>query len=747
MAVNKVIYGGTTLVDLTGDTVTAADLADGVKATGADGNPIVGLMQKVTIDSSLSATSTNPVQNKVIKAELDKKIAKTDKIYEANLEWGGRNISNGYGPIDAAMISELGANRFAFGNAEGITVEYSVDAGETWIEYPLNDNEKVALFSAGKNYRYAGGEKSRPPSVNDMIRVTIDVVAFGVYTALNKFALHIDTGGSTGCYCTIDAALKSSPTAFKVFANKVQIAGWDGYNIVNTPKFETYGNSPTAQYGTVRFTFGCTEVNTKFKGLAIIRIMGFGGVGWNTPSNMAKNGHLYRYNESQEAIFPANVTAPTFIGNLTGTATEATKSQRLALQAGTTNVNRPVIFQDSANYAGELLANRCSTFQYNPATDNLTVGKINGFTIETSVPANAKFTDTVYTHPSTHPASMITGLSTVATSGSYNDLADKPTIPASATVDSELSSTSVNPVQNKVINAALNSKADSSALSAYLPLSGGACTGSVSAPNFQTGADASSFFQCQRFRGEGNADTYYHAVDFGYSGHDSVDFYEYSASWNFYQCTTGTKSGAVLVGNINGNGWNGGARLTGAPTAPTAATGTSTTQIATTAFVQNSLGSYVKTVNNTAPDENGNVTITTSGGGDSGVSLSAENTWTGKQTFQKMKFNFESYSAPRISGATDNPSSSVAVYNVQGNFTLNMSTLAGLLSNGDATVFTAYITSNGAYTLSINNAGTLKYVGSASDLAITANGLLLNIMLIKSSSGVVSSVVQASKLA
>lgn len=66
MAVNKVVYDGATLVDLTGDTVTAADLADGVKATGADGNPIVGIMQKVTIDAELSATSTNPVQNKVI---------------------------------------------------------------------------------------------------------------------------------------------------------------------------------------------------------------------------------------------------------------------------------------------------------------------------------------------------------------------------------------------------------------------------------------------------------------------------------------------------------------------------------------------------------------------------------------------------------------------------------------------------------------------------------------------------------
>lgn len=32
-----------------------------------------------------------------------------------------------------------------------------------------------------------------------------------------------------------------------------------------------------------------------------------------------------------------------------------------------------------------------------------------------------------YTHPATHAASMITGLSTVATSGSYDDLSDKPT--------------------------------------------------------------------------------------------------------------------------------------------------------------------------------------------------------------------------------------------------------------------------------------------------------------------------------
>lgn len=374
------------------------------------------------------------------------------------------------------------------------------------------------------------------------------------------------------------------------------------------------------------------------------------------------------------------------------------------------------------------------------------------------------------------------------------------------TIDTELSATSINPVANKVVYNALNNKLDKTGIAAYatrdgsgniitdtyakksevsgvvksvnniapdsngnvtitvsgggggsgdyLPLTGGTVNGGITATNFQTGTGATNYFQCRKFRGEGDANSYYHAIDFGYSGHDSVDFYEYDPSWNFYKCLTGTKSGAVLVGNINGNGWNGGARLSGTPTAPTAATGTNTTQIATTAFVQAAIptnvssftndAGYIKSVNNTKPDSNGNVTITVSGGG--GVSTSESNTWTGKQTFQKMKFNFESYNAPRISGATDNPSSSVAVYNVQGNFTLDMSTLAGLLSNGDATVFTAYITANGSYTLSITNAGTLKYAGSATDLAITANGLLLNIMLIKSSSGVLSSVAQASTL-
>ena len=294
MAVNKVIYGGNTLVDLTGDTVTAADLADGVKATGADGNPIVGIMQKVTIDAELSTTSTNPVQNKVIKEALDGKLVKND-------------------------------------------------------------------------------------------------------TAVNA-------------------------------------------------------------------------------------------------------------------------------------------------------------------------------------------SKVNNLTVETAVPKNAKFTDTVYTHPSTHPASMITGLASVAKSGSYNDLKDKPAIPT---------------VPTKV----------------------------------------SAFIN-----------------DAGYlKQHQSLD-------------------------------------------------------------------GYAKT--------------------------SVANTWTAEQSLNNVNITYERYTASSVSGTSTSatPTASTAVYTATGNFTLYLNSIASNLANGQTTVFTAYINANADYALSISVTGVVKYIGNASDAAITSAGLLLNIMMLKDARGNLTSIVQASKL-
>lgn len=113
MAVNKIIYNGETLVDLTSDTVTADDLAAGVTATGADGKPVIGLLPKVTIDTELSLSSTNPVQNKTITAalsNLDIDIATNDEIDIALNLAGSGDLPTGGGDLPTGGGVSSGSN-------------------------------------------------------------------------------------------------------------------------------------------------------------------------------------------------------------------------------------------------------------------------------------------------------------------------------------------------------------------------------------------------------------------------------------------------------------------------------------------------------------------------------------------------------------------------------------------------------------------------------------------------------------
>lgn len=73
-----------------------------------------------------------------------------------------------------------------------------------------------------------------------------------------------------------------------------------------------------------------------------------------------------------------------------------------------------------------------------------------------------------YAHPATHPASMITGLASVATSGSYNDLTDKPNIAEEIDVDTTITEGGTNPVTGGAIYTALAGKADAGDIPAGL---------------------------------------------------------------------------------------------------------------------------------------------------------------------------------------------------------------------------------------------------------------------------------------
>ena len=364
------------------------------------------------------------------------------------------------------------------------------------------------------------------------------------------------------------------------------------------------------------------------------------------------------------------------------------------------------------------------------------------------------------------------------------------------TVDEELSGTSTNPVQNKAIYNALLNKVGTDIFSGFTLLGGATkimwregtqFIGSINAANYNGTARAAIH------DGDGNVitDTYTKKVDFDKTISElGVAFQQKADKSDLADVATSGKYTDLLnrpayvvqsVNNVrpdsNGNVTitvSGGSNVT----VDTTLSATSTNAIAnkavydalnkkldktgtvyeatkatqdgygnviTSTYARKiDLASYVKTVNNTAPDENGNVTIAVSSGGS--VSTSESNTWTAQQNFHDLMLSREKYTTYVVNGTSDTPITSTKAYAVTGAFTLSLATLAGALSASQSSVFTAYFSANGDYPLTITNAGTLKYIGSASDVAITSAGMLLNILMTKDASGNLTSIVQASKL-
>ena len=293
------------------------------------------------------------------------------------------------------------------------------------------------------------------------------------------------------------------------------------------------------------------------------------------------------------------------------------------------------------------------------------------------------------------------------------------------TVDTTLSSTSNNPIANKAVYAVLNNKLEKTGTAAYATRDS---SGNVIINTYATKSELSG---CVKSINNLTPDSSGN-VNISTSGGSNVTV-DTTLSATSNNAIANRAVYSALSDKLDKTG-----------TAEYARKDAAGNVITDTYAKKTDISEVVKSVNGTKPDSNGNVNITTSGGG---VSTSTQNAWTAQQNFQRLKFDFEKYVTPRSSGAYDSPSKTMACYNATGAFTLNMSSLIAALDAGESTLFTAYITSSASYSLSITDAGTLKYVGSASDLAITASGLLLNILIMKESSGTITSIAQATKLA
>lgn len=312
------------------------------------------------------------------------------------------------------------------------------------------------------------------------------------------------------------------------------------------------------------------------------------------------------------------------------------------------------------------------------------------------------------------------------------------TVGSDVIVDNELSNTSTNPVQNKVVYEALDTKLgkNSFAYGALRDAEGNFITstyvrsvngvkpdigGNVTI-NVEGGGSITVDTELSSTSTNAIANKAVYDALLGKAGTDIFSGFSLMGAG----ATINWRQGSQPVGSINATNYTG---MASAATHDGAGNVISAT--------------YVKSVNNITPDTNGNVSIAVSGGG---VSTSEANKWSAQQYFYAAKLQLEKYETTHDSGTTITPVSVITLYNATGNLTLNLTNLTSILSGGESLVFTAYITSAADYALTITNGGTIKYTGSPSDLAITSTGLLLNILITKDISNNITSIVQASKL-
>lgn len=100
----------------------------------------------------------------------------------------------GISPLMAAMSPYHAVNRFAIPNPAGITIEYSNDNQNTWVDYEATDYQKKNLTSNLRSTFYLG-KKSSEQTINDALRITLNATNMNIYCALRDLLILVSTQG------------------------------------------------------------------------------------------------------------------------------------------------------------------------------------------------------------------------------------------------------------------------------------------------------------------------------------------------------------------------------------------------------------------------------------------------------------------------------------------------------------------------------------------------------------------------
>ena len=153
-SVNKIIYGGNVLLDLTGDTVTPQTLAQGATAHNAAGEQIVGTnpgasgdMKKSDYDPDSNISNVGRIEAYFTDAVYSDPAETTPESILSTTEEVLRKVYP-VGAVYMSVNSADPADLFGFGTWERVKDRFSLAAGDAYAAGSTGGEENVALTSA-----------------------------------------------------------------------------------------------------------------------------------------------------------------------------------------------------------------------------------------------------------------------------------------------------------------------------------------------------------------------------------------------------------------------------------------------------------------------------------------------------------------------------------------------------------------------------------------------------------------------
>lgn len=148
MAISKVVYGGNTLIDLTGDTVKADKLLKGYKAHGADGEVING-----TCEYDANTSDATAEDSEILAGEV---------AYVRGTKITGTMKNNG--AVTGKISTKAGQYTIPQGYHDG-SGKVSIDSTEQAKLIPANIREGVTVLGVAGAMSPNEGEKAQEKSV------------------------------------------------------------------------------------------------------------------------------------------------------------------------------------------------------------------------------------------------------------------------------------------------------------------------------------------------------------------------------------------------------------------------------------------------------------------------------------------------------------------------------------------------------------------------------------------------------